>query len=59
MAYVPNRDDIIHLQFDPASGREIKEPHFGLVVSSKLFNRDFPLGFEMITRLFLRVFSVD
>jgi len=23
------------------------------------FNRDFPLGFEMITRLFLRVFSVD
>jgi len=22
-------------------------------------NQDFPLGFEMITRLFLRVFSVD
>jgi len=28
-------------------------------ISFSGFNRDFPLGFEMITRLFLRVFSVD
>lgn len=38
MAYVPNRGDIVHLEFDPASGREMKGPHFGLVLSGKLFN---------------------
>ena len=38
MAYVPSRGDIVHLQFDPASGREMQGPHFGLVVSGKLFN---------------------
>jgi len=36
--YVPDRGDIVHLQFDPASGQEMKGPHFGLVVSSKEFN---------------------
>ncbi|MBF4988837.1 type II toxin-antitoxin system PemK/MazF family toxin [Methylophilus sp. 14] len=39
MAYVPARGDIVHLQFDPASGQEMKGPHFGLVVSAKLFNQ--------------------
>lgn len=39
MAYTPNRGDVIHLQFDPASGREMKGPHFGLVLSGKAFNR--------------------
>lgn len=38
MAYTPDRGDIVHLQFDPASGHEMKGPHFGLVVSGKLFN---------------------
>jgi mRNA interferase ChpB len=38
MAYVPNRGEIIHLEFDPASGREMKGPHFCLVLSAKLFN---------------------
>jgi mRNA interferase ChpB len=38
MAYVPNRGDIVHLQFDPASGQEMKGPHFGLVASAKAFN---------------------
>ncbi|MGS0742912.1 type II toxin-antitoxin system PemK/MazF family toxin [Glaciimonas sp. GG7] len=38
MAYVPHRGDIIHLDFDPASGNEMKGPHFGLVVSAKVFN---------------------
>jgi mRNA interferase ChpB len=37
-AYVPNRGDIVHLQFDPASGQEMKGPHFGLVVSAKDLN---------------------
>lgn len=39
MAYVPNRGDIIHLQFDPASGQEMQGPHFGLVLSGKVFNQ--------------------
>jgi mRNA interferase ChpB len=38
-AYVPDRGDIIHLQFDPASGHEMKGPHYGLVVSAKQFNK--------------------
>ena len=38
MAYTPDRGDIVHLQFDPASGQEMKGPHFGLVVSAKAFN---------------------
>ncbi len=37
--YVPKRGDIIHLQFDPSSGREMKGDHFALVVSSQLFNK--------------------
>lgn len=45
MPYVPHRGDIVHLQFDPASGQEMKGPHFGLVVSSKPFNQ---LGLAMI-----------
>lgn len=38
MAYIPERGDIVHLEFDPASGQEMKGPHFGLVISSKPFN---------------------
>ena len=38
MAYTPNRGDIVLLQFDPASGQEMKGPHFGFVVSAKAFN---------------------
>ena len=36
MAYLPNRGDIVHLDFDPSSGREMKGPYFGLVLSGKL-----------------------
>ncbi len=45
MAYVPSRGDIVHLEFDPASGREMKGPHFGLILSGKLFNQQ---GLAMI-----------
>ena len=38
MAYVPARGDIVRLEFDPASGREMKGPHYALVLSGKLFN---------------------
>ena len=39
MAYVPERGDIVRLEFDPASVREMKGPHYGLVLSGKLFNQ--------------------
>lgn len=45
MAYVPNRGDIVHLDFDPSSGREMKGLHFGLVLSGKVFNQQ---GLAMI-----------
>jgi mRNA interferase ChpB len=38
MAYAPDRGDIIHLDFDPASGNEMSGKHFALVVSARLFN---------------------
>jgi mRNA interferase ChpB len=40
----PDRGDILHLQFDPASGREMQGPHFCLVVSPKSFNQRFQLA---------------
>ncbi|MFZ1742828.1 MAG: type II toxin-antitoxin system PemK/MazF family toxin [Pontixanthobacter sp.] len=40
----PERGDILHLQFDPATGREMKGPHFCLVVSPKSFNQRFKLA---------------
>lgn len=45
MAYVPNRGDIVHLEFDPASGHEMKGKHFGFVLSGKVFNQQ---GLAMI-----------
>lgn len=36
--YIPNRGDIVHLEFDPALGHEMKGRHFGLVISQKNFN---------------------
>ena len=39
MSYLPNRGDIVHLDFDPASGKEMNGPHFGLVLSGKQFNQ--------------------
>lgn len=40
----PERGDILHLTFDPASGHEMKGPHFCLVVSAKAFNARFKLA---------------
>ena len=37
--YIPNRGDIVHLDFDPSSGREMNGAHFALVVSGKAFNQ--------------------
>lgn len=40
----PDRGDILHLAFDPASGREMKGHHFCLVVSPQQFNARFKLA---------------
>ena len=40
----PDRGDILHLAFDPASGREMKGNHFCLVVSPRAFNARFKLA---------------
>jgi mRNA interferase ChpB len=40
----PDRGDILHLAFDPASGREMKGNHFCLVVSPRSFNARFKLA---------------
>lgn len=40
----PERGDILHIQFDPASGREMKGDHYCLVVSPKSFNEHFRLA---------------
>lgn len=45
MAYIPNRGDIVHLNFDPLSGHEMKGSHYGLVLSGKVFNQQ---GLAMI-----------
>ncbi len=41
---IPERGDILHIQFDPASGREMKGKHFCLVVSPRSFNERFRLA---------------
>ncbi|MDL2216401.1 type II toxin-antitoxin system PemK/MazF family toxin [Desulfovibrio sp. OttesenSCG-928-M14] len=40
----PNKGDILHIDFDPASGHETKGEHFCLVVSSGKFNKRFRLA---------------
>ena len=41
---IPERGDILHLQFDPATGKEMKGNHFCLVVSPRAFNQRFRLA---------------
>lgn len=41
---IPERGDILHIQFDPATGREMRGKHFCLVVSPRSFNERFRLA---------------
>jgi mRNA interferase ChpB len=41
---IPERGDILHLQFDPASGKEMLGKHLCLVVSPHAFNARFRLA---------------
>ena len=36
--YVPARGDIVHLDWSPAHGHEMKGPHYGLVLSQDAYN---------------------
>ena len=40
----PDRGDILHLSFDPASGREMKGDHYCLVLTPAAFNSRFGLA---------------
>lgn len=40
----PDAGDIVHLKFDPASGREMKGDHYCLVLTPKAFNERFGLA---------------
>ena len=41
---IPEKGDILHLNFDPASGSEMKGNHYCLVVSPKSFNTKLKLA---------------
>ncbi|CAA7615648.1 putative plasmid maintenance toxin (MazE-like) [Magnetospirillum sp. LM-5] len=36
--YVPSRGDVVHLDWNPAVGHEMKGPHYGLVLSQNAYN---------------------
>lgn len=38
-SYVPAFGDIVHLDWSPTIGREMKDPHYGLVISATAFNQ--------------------
>ena len=40
----PDTGDILHLSFDPASGREMKGDHYCVVLTPKAFNAKFGLA---------------
>ena len=44
--YIPDRGDIIYIDFDPASGREIQKRRPALVVSAQLLSRQ--TGFVLV-----------
>lgn len=45
MSYIPERGDIIWLNFDPSSGREIIKRRPAYVISEKLFNEHTGMAF--------------
>lgn len=44
---IPDTGDILHLSFDPASGREMKGDHYCLVLTPKTFNQHFGLAWTL------------
>jgi len=46
MSYVPEKGDIVRLDFDPSAGKEIMKRRPGFVLSRKLFNEH--TGFAIV-----------
>ena len=38
LAYVPERGDLVHVNFSPSAGRELTGPHYALILSPKSYN---------------------
>jgi mRNA interferase MazF len=38
-AYVPNRGDLVHLNFSPSAGHEMADRHYGLVLTPVTYQR--------------------
>ena len=38
-AYVPDRGDLVHMNFQPSAGREQTGPRYAIVLSPKAYNR--------------------
>ncbi|MDK9721050.1 MAG: type II toxin-antitoxin system PemK/MazF family toxin [Rhodospirillales bacterium] len=55
--YVPSRGDIVQLDWAPASGHEMKGPHYGLVLSQGSYN--FGTGLVVVTPITSKVGKVS
>jgi len=42
--YIPERGDLIHLNWYPSAGREMQDEHYGLVLSPREFNKQTELA---------------
>lgn len=38
-SYVPERGDIVHMNFSPSAGKEMADRHYALVLSSQRYNK--------------------
>jgi mRNA interferase MazF len=37
--YIPDRGDLIHMNFSPSAGHELADRHYALVISASAYNR--------------------
>lgn len=44
MTYTPRKGDIVHIDFNPSVGKEMKDPHPALVISEEAFNKHFDMA---------------
>lgn len=51
--YIPAYGDLVHLNWNPAVGSEMKDPHYGLVLSQNDFN--IGTGFAVISPITSKV----
>src|ERR1700687_5533654 len=39
LSYVPDRGDLVHVNFSPSAGRELAGPHYALILGSKSYQQ--------------------